>query len=74
MKIISEIPLKSKVLALDFDNDSKFMRFNTDKYQYVVFNVDDPQKPSLSTADAVKKVTWATHTIPFSPETQGIMT
>ena len=47
---------------------------NTSAYNYLVYDLSDPKKPTKTKADAPKKVDWATHSLPFSPETQGLMT
>ena len=47
---------------------------NTSAYNYLVYDLSDPKKPTKTKADAPKKVDWATHSLSFSPETQGLMT
>lgn len=39
MKKLCEIDVSSKVLAIDFDNSSDYIRFNTAKYEYMVYQI-----------------------------------
>lgn len=76
MKPLSVIELTSRVIAVDFDKESTHIRFNTGDYEYFVYNVDNFTKPvRVTSAEEKLKPTheWATHTLPFSPETQGVL-
>lgn len=72
MKKLCEIDVSSKVIAIDFDNSSDYIRFNTAKYEYMVYQIElkdikiEPKQITDITA-LVSGRDWSTHTIPFSP-------
>lgn len=37
---LSSIEVSSRIIAVDFDIDSKYIRFNSSKFEYLVYNID----------------------------------
>lgn len=75
MKVLSEIKdVTCKVIALDFDRDNKYLRINTSNFEFITYDLKDPKKPTKIKPESYPSVEWATHSVPFSPETQGLMT
>ena len=39
-----------------------------------MYDIKDPKNPKKVKPEGAKGISWAHHSLPFSPETQGIMT
>lgn len=62
--------MDSKIIAIDFDKNSQHIRFNTNKKEYFVYNIDnfkDLKKIEKPETLKIDQSEWATHTLPFSP-------
>lgn len=70
---LSEIIVGSKITAIDFDIESRYIRYNTSKKEYFVYDIDSFKDPK-PVKELKDKLSWATHTLPLSPETKGIYT